>query len=163
MLKINIYIIYKKTMTKYYNIKISNADLPKPFIVSNARMDEQRSWKEHGEANWYCAVNEKYSCYGKDYRKLCRDIDVHWWLTFAESLSGCKEEFSDIYNAYLKLEGTKPTDKVWIFGFDTRHHGDSKEERSTEAVEREARSLQRQLLSDYVPTQEDIDKAKAED
>ena len=148
-------------MSNRVNIKISNADLPKPFIVMNEWMNKDRV--RHGEANGYCAVSKRYSCYGKNYNDMYHDIDIHWGLTFSQSLADCKEWFPHIYNAYLQLEGTHDTDEVRIFGFDTAHPWDNESERSKEAVEREARFLQKQLLSFYVPTQEERDEAEAED
>ena len=147
-------------MSNYVNVKISIADLPKPFIIMN---DWMNNFRRHGEANGYCAVSQRYSCYGKDYNDLYHDIDIHWGLTFWQSLASCKEEFQHVYNAYLQLEGTHDTDDVRIFWFDTAHPWDDSDERSKEAVEREARYLQKQLLSFYVPTQEELDEAKAED
>ena len=61
-------------MSNYVNVKVNNADLPKPFIVMNDRMND---FRRHGEANGYCAVSKKYSCYGKDYNNLYHDIDIH--------------------------------------------------------------------------------------
>ena len=148
-------------MSNRVNIKISNADLPKPFIVMNEWMNKDRV--RHWEANGYCAVSKRYSCYGKNYNDMYHDIDIHGWLTLSESLADCKEWFPHIYNAYLQLEGTHDTDEVRIFGFDTAHPWDNEVEWSKEAVEREARFLQKQLLSFYVPTQEERDEAEAED
>lgn len=173
-------------MSNYVNIKISNADLPKPFIVMNDRMDkrisndipeEHRHLFNHWEANGYCAVNRKYACYWQDYNRLCRHdpddkqnplmnfetIDIHWGLTFGESLAECKKHFPHIYNAYLQLEGTSSKDDVYIFGFDTHHYGDNESDRSKEAVEAEARRLAKQMLSYYVPTKEEIEQAEKED
>ena len=143
----------------YVNIKISNADLPKPFIVMNDWMNKDRI--RHGEANGYCAVSKKYSCYGKNYNDMYHDIDIHGWLTLSESLADCKEWFPHIYNAYLQLEWTHADDDVRIFWFDTAHPWDTKAERDKDAVEREARYLQKQLLQFYVPTKEEWREAQA--
>lgn len=157
-----IYLFLKTTMNRYLNIKINNADLPKPFIISNEWMDESRAKYHHWEANGYCAINKRYSCYWKHYNDIYNKIDIHWWLTFSESLANCKEEFPTVYEEYLKLPWTHNDDAVWIFWFDTAHQWDNPIDWSVEAVEREAKYLQKQLLQFYVPTQEDIELAKAD-
>lgn len=146
-------------MSNYVNIKVSNADLPKPFIVMNDWMDD---YIPHWEANGYCAINRKYDVYGEDYmsERLYHAIDVHWWLTYGELLS---KAWPLIKNAYLQLEWTHKDDDVRIFGFDTNHYWDNAWTRDKDAVEREARYLQKQLLQFYVPTQEEIDEAEGED
>lgn len=144
-------------MSNYVNIKISKADLPIPFIITNERMDKDRP-HDHWQANGYCAINKRYSLYWKSYseEEVYRGIDVHWWLTFSEYLKDCKEHFPHVYEAYLKQPNTSKDDDVRIFWFDTAHAWDTKAERTKEAVEREARFLQKQLLSFYVPTDEEI-------
>lgn len=143
-------------MSNYVNIKISKADLPIPFIITNERMDKDRP-HDHWQANGYCAINKKYSVYWHDYTHV--DIDIHWGLTFAESLNQCEIDFPHVYEAYLKQPNTSKDDEVRIFGFDTAHAWDTKAERTKEAVEGEARFLQKQLLSFYVPTDEEIAEA----
>ena len=147
-------------MSNYVNIKVSNADLPRPFIVMNTRMDKDR--RDHGEANGYVAVNKRYSVFWKSYQEeeLYR-LDVHWGLTFSESLTECKEEHPHIHDAYMQLEWTHADDDVRIFWFDTAHPWDTKAERDKDAVEREARYLQKQLLQFYIPTKEEWREAQA--
>lgn len=153
----------KVMMTKYLNIKIGNSDLPKPFIISNEWMDESRAKYHHGEANWYVAVTPRYSCYWKHYNDIYSKIDIHWGLTFSQSLQDCKEEFPSVYEAYLQLPNTSPDDAVWIFWFDTAHQWDNPVDWSMDAVERETSYLQKQMLQFYVPTQEQIAEAEGED
>lgn len=148
-------------MSKRLNIKISKANLPRPFIIMNDRMDKDR--RDHGEANGYVAISKRYSCYWKDYNELYKDIDVHWGLTFGESLAECKEHFPHVYNTYMQLEWTHDSDDVRIFGFDTAHAWDTKAEWNKDAVERETSYLQKQMLQFYVPTQEEIAEAEKED
>ena len=148
-------------MSNYVNIKVSNADLPKPFISLNDWMDCDR--RDHWEANGYCAINKRYSLYWKSYNEeeVYRGIDVHWWLTFSESLKDCKEHFPHVYKTYLEQPWTHEDDDVRIFWFDTAHAWDTKAERDKDAVEREARYLQKQLLQFYVPTKEEWREAQA--
>lgn len=150
-------------MTKYLNIKISIADLPKKFTISNEWMDESRAKDHHGDANWYVAVTSRYSCYWKHYNDIYSKIDIHWGLTFSQSLKDCKEEFPSVYEAYLKLPNTHNDDAVRIFGFDTAHQWDNPVDWSKDAVERETSYLQKQMLQFYVPTKEQIAEAESED
>ena len=150
-------------MTKYLNIKVSIADLPKKFTISNEWMDESRAKYHHGKANWYVAVTPRYSCYWKHYNDIYSKIDIHGWLTFSQSLAECKEEFPSVYEEYLKQPWTHDDDDVRIFGFDTAHQWDNPVDRSMDAVERETSYLQKQMLQFYVPTQEQIAEAESED
>lgn len=136
-------------------IKILNKDLPKTFTISNDRMDESRAKYHHGKANWYVAVTPRYSCYWKHYNDIYSKIDIHWGLTFSQSLAECKEEFPSVYEAYLKLPNTSADDAVWIFWFDTAHQWDNPIDWSVEAVEKEVKYLQKQMLQFYVPDEQE--------
>lgn len=150
-------------MAKYLNIKINTSDLPKAFTISNERMDESRAKYHHWEANGYVAVSSRYSCYWKHYNDIYNKIDIHWGLTFSQSLAECKEEFPSVYEEYLKQPCTSADDDVRIFGFDTAHQWDNPVDWSKDAVERETAYLQKQMLQFYVPTQEQIAEAEGED
>lgn len=138
------------------------------FTISNNWMDEIIKWlpqktqdilSQHWAANGYVAVSKEYKCYWCDYNDLCwhqedvecplkdyEEISVHWWLTFGDSLETCKTQYKHIYNAYLEQPGTSKDDDVWIFGFDTRHHGDTQIEWPIERVEAEVNSLKEQMV-----------------
>lgn len=150
-------------MTKPVTIKISLSDLPKKFTITNEWMDESRAKYHHWEANGYVAVTPRYSCYWKHYNKIYSKIEIHWGLTFSQSLQDCKEEFPHVYEEYLKLPNTSTGDDVRIFGFDTAHQWDNPVDWSMDAVERETSYLQKQMLQFYVPTQEEIAEAESED
>lgn len=140
-------------MSKFKNIKIGNSDLPKPFICLNDRANYD--WMKHGEANWYVAINRRYSIFWKDYNELCDLIDVHWGLTFWESLAECKEHFPHVFKTYMELEWTSEDDDVFIYGFDTMHSWDNEVNWSKENVEKETKYLQKQMLSFYIVNDND--------
>ena len=148
-------------MSKYVNIKIGNSDLPRTFICLNDRANYD--WMRHGEANWYVAINRRYSIFWKDYNELYNLIDVHWWLTFWESLAECKEHFPHVFKTYMELEWTSEDDDVFIYGFDTMHSWDNEVNWSKENVEKETKYLQKQMLQFYVPTEEEYAEAEQDD
>ena len=140
-------------MSKFKNIKISNADLPKTFICLNDRANYD--WMRHWEANWYVAINRRYSIFWKHYDELYNLINVHWGLTFWESLANCKEHFPHIFKTYTELEWTSEDDDVFIYGFDTMHSWDNEVNWSKENVEKETKYLQKQMLSFYIVNDND--------
>ena len=115
----------------------------KTFILNNDRADYDRL--THWEANGYVVINKEHPYYWKEAWQIERDLDVHWWVTFSNTLKKCNEKFSRIYEEYLKLEWTSEDDEVTIIWFDTLHYWDTKEEWNKEAVKKEAEILAEQL------------------
>lgn len=115
----------------------------KTFILDNDRATDRG--RDHWRANGYAVVNKDHPYYWKEVRQIERYLDVHWWVTFSNTLKQCKEKFSRIYEEYLKLEWTSEDDEVTIIWFDTFHYWDTKEEWDKEAVRKEAEILAEQL------------------
>ena len=152
--------LFRKLMSEYLNIKITNDNLPRGFIIMNSRRDNSIP---HWIANGYVAINKRYSVYWKSFFNTdLYKLDVHGGITFSESLAECKTEHPHIYDAYLQLPNTHDGDEVRIVWFDTNHRWDTDAERDKDAIERETNYLVKQLLQFYVPTQEDIDEARRE-
>lgn len=84
-----------------------------------------------GWGNGYVLIPEGHELHGVDYNEI--DVDVHGGLTFSELVT---EEMAERWGIF------SPEDiGMWCIGFDTAHYGDTKENWSKEAVQKEAEML----------------------
>lgn len=134
-----------------------------PFVVKNGWLKGM----DHGWGNGYVAVPEGHPLFGKGYSEeihvadkgsikfngnyiglLCHSfkdsdsvsldllIDVHCGLTFSGELSNLRLSGVD----FLGMDKL-PTEKLWVFGFDTCHCDDNSQNWSKEEVVKETLKL----------------------
>lgn len=103
----------------------------------------------------YVGVPKSHPLHGEEYWGI--DVDVHWGLTYAGL---CAKNYAESEGVCHKPSPGEP-DNVWWFGFDCAHSGDDCDPmghrssysdpgdvyRDTSFVERECRSLARQLFA----------------
>ena len=117
---------------------MSNSKLCEAFVLESTWVPEyiQRGW-----GNGYVIINSTHPLFGKDYTESCTStIEAHGGITF----SGIGSSLGD------HLPGKfKGCEDLWVFGFDTAHYGDTKENWPKEAVIAETDRLREQLLKMY--------------
>ena len=113
---------------------------------------------EHGTHNGYVAVPPENRYHGRSREDMEEEINVHGGITFSEPVTypdkmndrKIREEYIGKRNAILEkaefiTENTEIGDDWWIFGFDTIHRGDNKDNWDKQAVIKETLSLMEQL------------------
>lgn len=106
-----------------------------PFI----RINDWLNFTAHGWGNGYVAVDETHPLFGKEYDSA--EIEVHGGLTFSDQYS------DNLFNAGEVIGSEKPTEKHWVFGFDTAHWNDTADNWPKERVIEETMKLKEQLES----------------
>jgi hypothetical protein len=96
-----------------------------------------------GEYNGYVIIPQEHPYYAKSYWDI-NDIDIHGGLTLSEPLSVFPENV-------IEWIGEKPEilENYWVFGFDTCHLGDNKDNWNKKSVIKEVEQLEKQLLEIY--------------
>ena len=128
------------------------------FIVSNSWANSPIS--EHGEYNGYVAVPQTNRYHGKSWDEINKCVSVHGGVTFSEPATNgdctfsSKREYKPEYigkpcyildNAEFITGNTEIGGDWWIFGFDTFHCDDNKQNWNKQAVIAETLWLLRQL------------------
>lgn len=93
-----------------------------------------------GNFNGYVIVLPEHPFYGKDYDEInellvAKDFYVHGGLTFS---AGDKEHFPELNELYSDY---------WVFGFDTRHAGDTEEYWTEERTWEETDNLMQAVIN----------------
>ena len=96
-----------------------------------------------GEYNGYVIIPQEHPYYAKSYWDIT-NIDIHGGLTLSEPLSAFPKNI-------IEWIGEKPEtfEKYWVFGFDTCHLGDNKDNWNKKSVIKEVERLEKQLLEIY--------------
>lgn len=131
------------------------------FITSTSFLDVSfnlsRYEFEHGTHNGYVAVPPENKYHGKSWDEM-EDFEVHGGITLSEpatysdKMNGVeiKKEYVGKRNKLLEkaefiTDNTEIGDDWWIFGFDTTHWGDNKDDWDRQAVIEETLSMMEQL------------------
>lgn len=131
------------------------------FITSTSFLDvkfDLSGYKyEHGTHNGYVAVPPGNKYHGRSIEDM-EDFEVHGGITLSEpatyldKMNGMeiKKEYVSKRNELLEkaefiTDNTEISDDWWIFGFDTAHWGDNKDNWDKQAVIKETLSMMEKL------------------
>lgn len=133
-----------------------------PTSFLDVKSDLSRYEYEHGTHNGYVAVPPQNKYHGRSIKDM-EDFNVHGGITFSQPaiypdrMNGMEinEKYIGKRNCILTeaefiTENTEIGDDWWIFGFDTAHYGDNKDNWDKQAVIKETLSMMKELNGNNV-------------